>query len=308
VVAQEGNRTLVMVGVLPATLDPEIHAEAYESFDVAARYFPFPENALTLWREQDRLVFAITRGQNLVYYQALTEGQITPRVAQDLTCAQATLAMQDIVTPLQKVMVWTEISAEELTLLKGALHLPIEQEECPPPVTQGQPWKLTPSVVGEAKRTRAARRWQMRALLIFLLVYACVVAWLGYRYFTTSAKVAELQKWQTDHEQAISLVQSGRAQWRELAPVVDTKNYPLELLLQAAKSIPADQLHLTLFEAGNNHLLIKGEAKNVAGAFQFLNKLKGDPYFSGYTLDMGNPRPLPNDLAQFQIEGAHASN
>jgi hypothetical protein len=308
VVAQEANRTLIMVGVLPATLDPAIHAEAYESFDVSARFFEFPENALTIWREQDRLVAAITRGSNLIYYQALSEGPITSRIAQDLTCANITLAMQDIVTPLKKVVAWTEISGEEVDVLKNTLHLPVEQDECPPPVPPSQPWKLTPSVVGEARRARAARRWQMQALVVFFLIYLGVAGWLGYRYFSTSAKVAELRQWQTDHAQAVSLVQDGRAQWKELAPVVDTKNYPLELLLEAAKAIPTDQLHLTLFEAGNNHLLIKGEAKNVAGAFQFLNKLKGDPYFSSYTLTMGNPRPLPNDLAQFQIEGAHAGN
>ena len=90
--------------------------------------------------------------------------------------------------------------------------------------------------------------------------------------------------------------------------MVDTKNYPLELLLEACQSIPADQLHLTLFEAGNGNLAIQGEAKNVAGAFQFFSKLKSDPYFSGYTLTMANPSPLPNDLAKFQIEGTRANN
>jgi hypothetical protein len=97
VVTQEGTRTLVMVGVLPATLASDLHVEAYEIFDVSARFLPFPENALTLWKEQDRLAFAITRERNLVYYQALTEGVITTRVAQDVACAQATLTMQGII-------------------------------------------------------------------------------------------------------------------------------------------------------------------------------------------------------------------
>jgi hypothetical protein len=308
VVAQEGTRTLVMVGVLPAILTPEIHAEAYDAFDLSARYLPFPENTLTVWREHDRLAVAITRGQNLVYYQVLADGQITSRVVQDLNCAQATLAMHGIVTPLQKVMLWTEISPEEFSSLQGALKLPVEHEECPPPVAPRQPWKLTPSIVSEAKRTRASRRWQRRAFMIFLAVYLLAVAALVSQFILTSRKVDELRKWQSEHTQALGLVDRGRAAWKELGPVVDTKNYPLELLLQASQSIPADQLHLTLFEAGNDHLLIKGEAKNVAGAFQFFNKLKSDPYFSGYTLDMDNPHPLPNDLAQFQIEGTHASN
>ena len=103
-VTQEGTRTLVMVGVLPATLAPEIHAEAYETFDLSARYLPFRENTVTLWREQDRLAIAITTGPNLVYFQSLAEGQITPRIVQDLSCARTTLAMQGIVAPLQKMM------------------------------------------------------------------------------------------------------------------------------------------------------------------------------------------------------------
>jgi hypothetical protein len=128
------------------------------------------------------------------------------------------------------------------------------------------------------------------------------------RFVMLSLHVDQLQKWNATNSDALALVGSGRAAWKDLAPVVDTKDYPLNLLLQADQSIPTDQLHLTLFETGDGHLLIKGEAKNVAGAFQFLSKLKSDPYFAAYNLDMGNPRPLPNDLAQFQIEGNHAGN
>jgi len=308
VVAQEGTRTLVMVGVLPAMLSPEIHAEVYESFDLAARYLPFHENALTLWREQDRLVVGITRGPDLVYYQPLTEGPITTRVVQDLACAQATLTMQGILISLQSVVAWTEISAEETAALEGALKLPIEEEEIPSPVAPRQAWKLTPSIVGEVRRTRANRRWQMQAGALFAVLYLAAIAWLVSRMVMTSLDVDKQRQWQTEHAQALALVQQGRAAWKELEPVVETKNYPIELLHQACLSIPTDQLHLTLFEAGDGHLLIKGEAKNVAGAFQFFSKLKSDPYFAGYTLGMGNPRPLPNDLAQFQIEGTHAGN
>jgi hypothetical protein len=308
VVAQEGTRTLVTVGVLPATLPPEIHAEAYDSFDLSARYLAFPANALTLWREQDRLAIAITRDRNLVYFQTLAEGKITPRVVQDLNCAQTTLEMQGILTPLEKVMVWTRISPDELTALQGTVSLPVEHADCPPPVMPVVPWKLTPATVGEAKRVRASRQWQTRALLLFLLVYLLLVGGLAARYIYTSMQVGELRKWQSANADAIAQVHDGRAAWKELAPVVETKDYPLELLLEASQAIPADQLHLTLFETGNGHVLIKGEAKNVAGAFQFFNKLKSDPYFAGYNLVMGDPRPLPNDLAQFQIEGSHAAN
>jgi hypothetical protein len=308
IVVQEAARTLVVVGVLPGALSADIHADGYDAFDLSARYLPFPENTLTIWREQDRLALAITRGKDLVYYQALTEGTITSRVVQDLSCAQATLAMQDILSPLQKMLLWTEVSPEELTTLRGALPLPIEQEECPAPVAPRQAWKLVPHVVTEVRRTRASRAWQVRAIGIFLLVYLALVVYLVSSEVVLSGKVDELKKWQAENAPALDAVHQGRAAWKELGPVVDTKSYPLELLLETYQSIDLDQLHLTLFETGGGKVLIKGEAKNVAGAFQLYNKLKSDPYFSSYNLQMANPHPLPNDLAQFQIEGSHASN
>jgi hypothetical protein len=309
VVAQEATRTLVLVGILPAVLPTEIHAEAYSSFDLSARYFTFAPDSLTLWREQDRLVVAITRGKNLVYFQALPEAEITTRVVQDLNCARITLEMQDILTPLQKVVLWAEVKPEERDALQTAFALPVVQEDAPAPQVPTPPWKLTPAAVGEARRARESQRWIRRLVVILLVVYLAAVAWFVTQYVLVSLKVTELRKWNADNAAALDLVEQGRATWKELTPVVDYKHYPLELLRETQLAIPADQLHLTLFETNDKgHILIKGEAKNVAGAFTFLEKLKADPYFSGYNIDIdGNPRPLPNDLASFQIEGTRAT-
>ena len=144
--------------------------------------------------------------------------------------------------------------------------------------------------------------------MVFLMVYLLVVAWFVSQYISTSLKVDELRKWQSANMQALNIVHNGRAAWQDLAPVVDTKDYPLELLLEACQFIDLKQLHLTHFDVGNGKLSIQGEATNVAGAFQYFSKLKGDPYFSGYTLTMANPSPLPNDLAKFQIQGTRVGN
>lgn len=307
VVAQEGARTLVLVAVLPAALSPDIHAEAFDSFDLSARYYPFTENTLTLWQEQDHLAFAITRGSYLVYFQSISESEITPRVLQDLSCARTTLAMQDILPPLQHVELWKSFNDADLKAIADALGLPVVEKQRPDPIAPGVTWKLVPAAIGEARRKRQSSRWIRRGLLALLVLYVAATAWLVTRLALTQVQVTQLQKWQDDHAHAVDLVHQGRATWKLLAPVVDTDTYPLELLLRASQAIPADQLHLTIFEAGEDHVLIKGEAKNVAGAFQFFDKLKTDPTFAGYTLQMDNPRPLPNDLAQFQIQGTRAS-
>jgi hypothetical protein len=306
VVAQEGTRTLLTVGVLPASLPQEMQSEAYGAFDLSARYLAFPENALTLWQEQDRLVVAITRGPHLVYYQMLAEARITQRVLQDLACVRATLDMQGILVPLQQVMLWTEeISSTELAALRVALQLPVGQAERPAPRPPSPVWKLTPAVVGQAKKEREMRRWRNRGILIALVVYLLIVAVVMSQFFTTSYRIDQLRHWQADHAQALELIHHTATAWKELQPVVDEKNYPLELLFQTAGAIPADQLHLTLFETDSEHLLIKGEAKNASSAFQFYESLKDNSHLSDYTLEMAQPTIASNDLAKFSINGTH---
>jgi len=123
------------------------------------------------------------------------------------------------------------------------------------------------------------------------------------RYFILSYKIDDLRRWQVSHADARTLVQDTETAWKELHPVVDENDYPLELLLHVSESIPPDQLNLTLFEVGDGHLLIKGEAKNVSGAYQFLDNLKKNSHLTGYNWEMGQPQILPNDLAQLQIDG-----
>jgi hypothetical protein len=303
IVAQEASRTLVLVGILPSSLAPEVHAEAYDSFELSARCLPIPENAITLWPEQDRLAVAITRGTHLVYYQILAEGRITQRVLQDINSIRASLVMQGVLNPLQQVMLWCEAGPAERADLQAVLKLPVAQAERPSPRPPATAWKLMPVTVSEAQKSRAIRRWQYRAALGALLIYLLVDAWMASQLFLTSRKVDELRRWNAAHAQDIALVRDTRAAWRELRPVVDEANYPLQLLLHVQESIPADQLNLTYFQSDESHFMVKGEAKNVAAAYQFLDNLKANKNFTGCAWDMPQPTLKANDLASFQING-----
>jgi hypothetical protein len=302
-VKKEGSRTLVVAGILPASLPGEIESGAYDNFDLSARYLPLPENAITLWQEQDHLVFAFTRESQLVYFQALSENRLSSRAAQDLNAVRSALIMQDIVGDLRQIVVWGDATSEELGAVQQALGLPVRAEERPAPKAPASPWNLVPATVTRVKEGRRNRRWQMLAALVALVIYLLFVGWMVSRYLLTSAEVKALHQWQTDNGPAVESIRETEAAWKDLRPVLDEKSYPLELLLHAANAIPSDQLHLTLYEASDGHLLIKGEAKNVAAAFQFLDSLKKDPAFHAYTWEMAQPSLLPNDLAQFQVEG-----
>jgi hypothetical protein len=307
-VTRDGSRTLVMVGILPEVLPDDLQVESYRAFDVSARYFPFAPNSLTLWQEQERLAVAVTRGAELAYYRALSDDRLSSRVLQDLICIRGTLEMEGVVSDWREIVLWSPLTPSERSSLQTAFGLPIRDQDRPAPRLPKTPWSLMPAKVATAKKRKQSRRWQFRLILTGLVLYLTVALALLGRYLETSYSVNQLQKWQTEHAGALNLVHSTKAAWQNLQPALDEKSYPLEQLLQCAGAIPADDLHLTLFEQNGDKLLIKAEARNAAAAFQFADNLKKVPAFAGYSWDMSQPHLLPNDLAQIQIEGTRATS
>ena len=306
-VAQENNRSLVLVGILPAGLPVDFRVTSYHAFDVSPRYFAWPENALLLWQEQGRLVATFTRGKDLVYFQSLGEETCNERVLQALTCLRASLEIQGILPSLDQVTLWTEIPSAERTSLGDHLGLPVRQDERPAPAAPASRWNLCPPEVAQSKKERHSRRWKGRALLAFLVLYVIAALIFVTRYFLLSHEVQGMRQWQTTNAPALTAIEQARMNWIRLQPVVDTADYPLEVLLHCTAAIPKDQLHLTLFEMENGNVQIKGEATNVAAAYQLFDHLKADKELSSYDWKMDEPRLQSNDLAQLQIEGTHAA-
>ena len=203
IIAQEELRTLVLVAVLAASLPEELETHAYAAFELSARCFALPADALVLWTEQDRLVAAVTRGEQLAYFQALTESRLTTRVLQDLTCVVAALHMQEVIGPLQHIIAWTELTPEEGTALAAALGAPVRQAAKPRPALPRQSWNLTPARVDEAKRQRITRHWQARAALLLGVLALGIMAALGLRLLLTAHEVGQLKQWQAGHAPAL---------------------------------------------------------------------------------------------------------
>ena len=308
IVEQEPSRTLVMVGILPPSLPASFHVESYQAFDLSARYLPWSQDAITLWQEQGQLSMAFTRSGKLAYFQSLGEERCNDRALQALTCLRVALEIQSVITSLAEIVVWADLTAKELAALQAELALPIRQVDRANPVPPRPSWNLCPPEVTRFQKSHQARRWQGRGLLIALAVYLLFVSLLVGRFWHTSAEVKGLRTWSEQHTPALNAMRESRLAWQRLQPVVDTANYPLELLLHVASGIPKDQLHLTLFGVEEGKISLSGEATQVAAAYKFFDALKAEPHLAGYSWVMSEPHLLPNDLAQFQIEGTRATS
>ena len=85
-VAVEGEKTLILVGVLPNQLLPSLLADNFEWFDAAVRFRNYMDNSLTIWQEQGRLCLAFTRGKHLAHFQTLTENTLNQSTIRDIAC------------------------------------------------------------------------------------------------------------------------------------------------------------------------------------------------------------------------------
>jgi hypothetical protein len=308
IVAREAKRTLVLAGILASALPEEIETTAFRGFELSARCRPLPGDAIVFWREQDHLVLALTRGNELAYFQSLTEAAFTTRVLQEITCILAALRMQEVVDQPVEAVVWTEQASEDLEKLTPVLGLPPQVDSPPPPQLPAERWQLIPARVGAVTRRRAARRWWLRALLLLALAALAVVAALGARFWVLAREVAELRQWQVAHAGELDQVHQTAAAWKDLRPALDPQSYPLETLLHVSEALPSQEVHLTLFQLEGGHLLIRAEAKNLTAGFAFFDRLKKSAPLSAFAWEMSQPHLLGNDTTQLQIEGTYAAH
>ena len=305
IVAQEEKRTLVLVGVLAFELPAAIEGTTFAGFDLSARCFSPPADAVIFWHEQDRLVMAVTRGDRLAYFHALTEEAFTSRVLQEITCILAALRMRGVIEKLARAVLWLDFAPANAARLASALALEPQQETRPEPRWPSERWLLTPRRVTAATREQSSRRWRGRTIAVVALLAVLMLAALGVRFALLTREVAQLQHWHAVHAAELAAMHQTAATWKDLQPAVDTRHYPMEILLHVSEALPG-HVHLTLFDLEGHHLLLRAEAKDLTSAFEFVDRLKKSAPLAGFEWEMAQPHLLGNDVTQLQVEGTYA--
>ena len=98
-------------------------------------------------------------------------------------------------------------------------------------------------------------------------------------------------------------VQKAAATWKSLAPAIDPHYYPIEVLTHLFESLPSADVRITNFNQSARQISVDGEANTAALAYQFADKVKKNPDMQTFVFEMAAPRILPNDHAQFRLEG-----
>lgn len=154
------------------------------------------------------------------------------------------------------------------------------------------------------RRLQLARRgeWKKRLLRVGA-VYAAIVAlfllYWGWLHF----EIARLDRSVARDEPKMKFVRETEANWKALAPAIDPRYYPVEILFHLYKSLPSKDVHITTYNQSARQVSVDGEATTADLAYQFAEKVKKTPELQIFQFNMADPRILPNNHAQFRLEG-----
>lgn len=154
------------------------------------------------------------------------------------------------------------------------------------------------------RRAQLARRkeWRQRILIGAAAYAGLFLLFLAY-LLILKFQVSRLDKRIARDAPRTEFVRATEAKWKAFAPAIDPHYYPIEVILHLFDSLPSADVRVTQFNQSARQISVDGEANSAALAYQFAEKVKKNPDLQQFQFELGAPRLLPNDHAQFRLEG-----
>ena len=257
-------------------------------------------NAVLIYPEGETLVYAVTENGKLSLARAFesTNGQ---QLQLELPQLRLSAELQGINASSPNVLL-DETCYQMRDTVQGILASPtqIVGVELPP-----APVKL--NLLPESWRRRRAQsirqaEWRKRlvwlggayaGLLFLLLVYLSFMR----------LEIGRLDRRIAHDAPETEFVRATEANWKALAPAIDSHYYPVEILLHLFESLPSSDVRITAYNQSARQISVDGEANKAALAYEFIEKVKKNQELRIFQFEMTAPRILPNDHAQFRLEG-----
>lgn len=283
-ISKDAETTTLLSVFLRAPGEGDLPPRGPKKFDLSARAFPVVGNAVAVWQEFGRWVFAIHREGNLVYCQATADDAPLPGqpLAREIRFALAQLTMQGISAPPARILVWHENPTGGGESFFGGL--PVEFHARPAPVFPDPPSKLLPADVRAARRTAERKRNATLGIAALAVLYAGLLGWFGYGLWKKNQETARLAR-----EARAAAPESERyaahvARWDELSPAIELKNSPVDIMWRISSSIPAGSgVRLKNADVSATEIKLIGEGPSLPAVNAFNLRLTKHPDLANFT-------------------------
>jgi len=257
-------------------------------------------SALLIYPEGESVVCAIAEEGRLSFTRTLDAADPL-RLQQDLPQLTLSAELQGINTSFSKILLDESLYGLRETV-EGIFAIPAEfmAVEVPPADTG---LNLLPESWRQ-RRAQVVKRGEWRKRLIWAgSAYAALLVLFLIYLFILRFQISRLDRKIALDAPRTEFVKITDARWRALAPAIDPGYYPIEVLQHLSDSLPSADVRITKFDQSARQISVEGEANAAALAYQFAERVKKKPELKMFQFEMASPRILPNDHAQFRLEG-----
>ena len=256
--------------------------------------------ALFIYPEGEMLVSAVTENGKVSLTRTL-DGVAPEQLQVDLPQLALSAELQGITSSFPNILL-DESCYELRDTVGGILASPTELVgiEAPPASVK---LNLLPESWRQ-RRSQLVRRGEWRKRLIWAggaysgLLFLVVLYLIGMRL-----TIGHLDRLIARDAPQTEFVRATEANWKALAPAIDSRYYPVEILLHLFESLASPDVRITTYNQSARQISVEGEANSAALVYQFADKVKKNPGLQVFHFEMAAPRILPNDHAQFRLEG-----
>jgi hypothetical protein len=256
--------------------------------------------ALLIYPESEAIVCAIAEEGKLSFTRTLDAADPL-QLQRDLPQLALSAELQGINTSFPKILLDESLYALRDTV-QGIFATTAEliAVEVPPADTG---LNLLPESWRQ-RRAQVVRRGEWRKRLLWAGgAYAALLALFLAYLLILRLEIGRLGRRIERDAPRTEFVKMTDARWRALAPAIDPRYYPIEVLVHISDSLPSADVRITKFDQSARQVSAEGEANSAALAYQFADKVKKNPDLQMFQFEMAAPRILPNDHAQFRLEG-----
>jgi hypothetical protein len=270
VVSREAESTVLLSVFLRPPGEGELPAKSPQAFDLSVRAFPVEGDAVVVWREFGRWVFAIVHHGHAVHFQATTSDTAVAdeSIAREIRLALVQLSMQGIHPHADRILLWTSSQETDATALQRILNLPVQCTPRPAPVLPDTPSKLLPADVRAARRAATKRRNAIVGIAAAAALYLGLIGWFAFGIWSNHREAARLAAEAEALAPDAAAYALHNAKWQELLPVVDLANAPVDILYRIATRIPPG-LRLKNAEISADEIKLQGEAQQLQAVNNF---------------------------------------
>jgi hypothetical protein len=279
-------------------------------FTPSAWAYRFRPAAVTLWREESRLLAAWsgTTPDFPLHVQGLSRDQAGPETARELHLAELSLRLSGV--PVRTAcLVWRAdgeadtAATPDFRDMAASLGWSFAEE----PLRPEDPGQSLPATLVPPPAADRRRRQRDRARALAFVWFTVAVLGLGgflmarpawTKESELAARAAALDR----IEPELSRLRVARQGWNLLQPALAPRRYPQELLLRCVQQVPDDGIRITQFECTQSSLLVAGEASTPQLAIAFQNRLQQQVALTGAAWDAPSPGFQPDGRASFQIQ------